>query len=131
MSLAARIFDADSLRADGDGFELDVHLNWYRSLPLSSVATVELAVNGESISPDEITFSLNGREYRLDELREHGDEYWFVLDAATLRVGRPIVHSGEETQVGLRLGSTIPYIMVGPGEPLEQISERAGSLIAR
>jgi Domain of unknown function (DUF6379) len=131
MSLAASMLDADSLRAVGDGFELDVHLNWYRSLPLSSVSTVELTVDGERIPRDEITFAVNGRKYALDELPEHADEYWFVLDAATLCVRRPLVRSGEETEIGLRLGSKIPYILIGPGQALEQISERSETLVAR
>ena len=57
MSLAASMLDDDALRAGDDGFELDVHLNWYRSLPLSSVHTVDLTVNGETIPREEITFS--------------------------------------------------------------------------
>ena len=91
MSLAASMLADDALRAGDDGFELDVHLNWYRSLPLSSLKTVQVTVNGEAIDRDEITWVVNGAEHRLDDLGEHWDEIWFVLDPATIRVPRPLV----------------------------------------
>ena len=59
MSLAARMFDDDALSAPTT-VSSSIHLNWYRSLPLSSLKTVELTVNGEAIDRDEITFVVNG-----------------------------------------------------------------------
>ena len=131
MSLAASMLDDDALRAADDGFDLDVHLNWYRSLPLSSVKTVELTLNGETIPRDDITFALNGNEYSLDELVERWDEMWFVLDPATLRVQRPLVRAGEAVDVSIRLGNRIPYILIGSGQALEYVTERSRTLVAR
>jgi hypothetical protein len=131
VSLATTMLDDDALRADDGGFELDVHLNWYRSLPLSSVQTVELTVNGEPVARDEIAFVVNGGAHALDDLRGLWDETWFVLDAATLRVRRPLVRRGEGAEVTLRLGSRIPYLLVGPNTPLEHVSERTRTLVAR
>jgi uncharacterized protein DUF6379 len=131
MSLAASMLDDDALRAADDGFELDVHLNWYRSLPLSSVKTVELTVNGERVPREAISFAVNGHDYTLEELAQRWDEIWFVLDAATLRVhGLPIA-AGDAAEVSLRLGNRIPYILIGPGTPLEYVSERSRKLVAR
>jgi hypothetical protein len=130
VSLAASMLDCDALRAGDDGFELDVHLNWYRSLPLSSVQTVELAVNGQAVPRDAITFVVNGHAYALDELPARWDETWFVLDPATLRVERPLVRTGERVEVSLRLGSRIPYILVAPGRALDYVSERKRELVA-
>jgi hypothetical protein len=131
MSLAASMLDDDALRAADDGFELDVHLNWYRSLPLSSLKTVEVTVNGESIDRDEITWVVNGAEHRLDELAEHWDEIWFVLDPATIRVPRPLVQAGETADVTVRLGNRIPYILIGPNQALEYVTEKSKTLVAR
>jgi hypothetical protein len=130
MSLAASMLDDDALRATDDGFELDVHLNWYRSLPLSSVSIVELAVNGEEVPRDEITFTVNGGDHALDELVERSEETWFVLDPATLRVRRPLVPAGETAEVRIRLGSRIPYLLIGPDRALEVVSERSALLVA-
>jgi hypothetical protein len=131
MTLAATMLDDDALRATDDGFELDVHLNWYRSLPLSSVRTVDVTVNGEPVSREEITFLVNGGVHSLDELSEHRDEMWFVLDPATLRVGRRLVRRGDIAEVSVRLGSCIPYILTGPERALEYVSERSKTLVAR
>jgi hypothetical protein len=132
MSLAATMLDDDALRAAADGFEVDVHLNWYRSLPLSSVKTVELTVDGETIPRDDITFVVNGNAYALDDLPAHWDEMWFVLDPATLRVRGPrSVRAGRESDVSIRLGNRIPYILAGPDGALEYVSERAQTLVAR
>jgi uncharacterized protein DUF6379 len=131
MSLAASMLDDDALRVVDDGFELDVHLNWYRSLPLSSVKTVELTVNGEAISRDEITFVVNGSERALDELTNHWEEMWFVLDAATLRVRRALVEAGAHADVSIRLGNRIPYILIAPDQALEYVTERTKTLVAR
>ena len=132
MSLAASMLDDDALRVADDGFELDVHLNWYRSLPLSSLKTVELAVNGDPIPRDEITFVFDGNEYALDDLAERWEEMWFVLDPATLRVRRAdSVQAGEEAEVSIRLGNRIPYILIGPDHALEYVTERTKTLVAR
>ena len=131
MSLAASMLDDDALRAADDGFELDVHLNWYRSLPLSSLKTVEVTVNGEAIGRDEITWIVNGSEHRLDDLADHWDEMWFVLDPATIRVARPLVKAGEKADVSVRLGNRIPYILTGPDTALEYVTEKSKSLVAR
>jgi hypothetical protein len=129
VTLAAAMLGDDALRATAAGFELDLHLNWYRSLPLSCVKDVELTVNGEPIGRDEITFAVNGGEYALDELAERWEELWFVLDPATVRVARPLVFAGERAEVRLRLVSRIPYILVAPDMPLEYSSERTRTLV--
>lgn len=131
VTLAANILENDGLRAVDGGFELDIHLNWYRSLPLSSLKTLELTVNGELVAREKITFLVNGNEYALDELRERWNEMWFVLDPATLRVRRPLVRRGVGAEVGLRLGNRIPYILVGPNTAFESISDRTQVLVAQ
>jgi hypothetical protein len=131
MSFAASMLDEHGLRVTDDGFELAVHPNWYRSLPLSSVTTVELTVNGEHIARDEITFSVNGADHALDHLAERWDETWFVLDPATLRVRRRLVRPGEAAEVRVRLGNRVPYLLIGPDRPLESVTEVAATLVAR
>ena len=131
MSLATTVLDPGGLRAVDDGFELEIHLNWYRSLPVSSVATVELTVAGERIPQDEITFAVNGTESALDELGERWDEQWFVLDPATLHVRRSLVRPGEAVDVRVKLGNRVPYLIIGPDRPLEIVSERSARLVAR
>ena len=109
MTLQERLIG--ELRVVEDGFELDVYLNWYRSLPLSCVATLEFTADGE-----EVPFTFNG--YTLDELRERWEEYWFVLDPATLRVRR-----GVPKEVHVRLGVRIPYLPHGVVHVSERLTQ--------
>lgn len=125
------MLDDDALRATADGFELAVHLSWYRSLPLSSVEQVELDVAGEHVSRDEIGFAVNDKRYSLDELAQLWDETWFVLDPATICVARPLVRAGEEAEVRVRLVNRIPYILIGPDTALRFTQERTRMLVAR
>jgi hypothetical protein len=131
MTLAAAMLDDDALRATADGFELDVHLGWYRSLPLSSLEQVELTVAGEPVAREEIRFALDGDDYALDALPERFEQIWFVLDAATLRVARPLVRRGEQAEVRVRLVNRIPYILVGPETALRFGQESTRTLVAR
>jgi hypothetical protein len=131
MTLAAHVLRDDGLRAAGNGFEVDVRLNWYRSLPLSSVETLELTVNGKTIPRDEITFAVNGKEFALDELAARWEEVWFVLDPATVRVARPLVRPGDAAEIRLVLGNRIPYLLVGPGKAFEYVTDRTATVVAR
>jgi hypothetical protein len=126
------MLDDDALRVAEDGLELDVHLNWYRSLPLSSLKTVDLTIDGESIGRDEMTIVVNGSEHELDALADRWEEMWFVLDPATLRVrGAGRVKAGDEAVVTIRLGNRIPYILIGPDQALEYVTERTKTLVAQ
>ena len=60
----------DSLRAHPDGFALSLTLPWYRSLWLSSVSTITVAVDGAEVPQSDLRFDLDGRSYTLDELPE-------------------------------------------------------------
>jgi hypothetical protein len=44
MTLEANVLRDDAVRATPDGYEVDVHLAWYRSLPLSCVENVAVTV---------------------------------------------------------------------------------------
>ena len=131
MTISENILVEDSLRASPTGFEVQVLLNWYRSLPLSCVQTLELTVNGQAVPRAQIRFVINGRDRSLDELQDLTDEDWFVQDRATLRVQRsPAVKAGEPLDVTLKLGSRIPYIVTGPSSALEQISSLQRQMVA-
>jgi hypothetical protein len=131
LTLARAMLADDALRVTPDGVELDLHLSWYRSLPLSSVQEIDLSIGGEPVARDEIVFGVNGNEYALDELAERYEEIWFVLDPATLKIARPLATAGSPTEVVVRLTNRIPYILIGPDRPLEFATERTATLVAR
>jgi hypothetical protein len=120
----------DSLTATPDGLEVAIYTHWYRALPLPSLATVDLAVDGERIDPSSLAVSVNGHRYAFAELAEHGDEYWFTTDPAVLHV--PVQTApGRTHRVQLLLGLSIPYILTGPERvPLLAPSATDKTLIA-
>jgi hypothetical protein len=89
-----------------DGMELRLRSPWYRSLPLSSI-DVRLTLDSADVAPERIRFCINDRDYTLEELRERFEEFWFVLDAARLRVSA--VEPGHH-DVDLGLALRIPYL---------------------
>jgi hypothetical protein len=110
-----QVFWGDVLRITGDGFELDIRIPWYRSLPLSSVQTIEVTVDGKSIAPESIHFELYGERLALNELPNLFTTWWFILDPATLHIASDSpLQPGERYTVELDLGFKIPYMMIGP-----------------
>lgn len=124
MSLRSGVLEPGALRATAEGFELDVRLSWYRSLPLSCVTALELTVDGEPVR------DLRAGEHRVDELADRFDDWWFVLDPLTLRAART-VRPGDRAAVELRLGLRIPYIEIGPERFLEVVTDVREELTAR
>jgi len=112
----------DALSATRDGFALAIHSHWYRALPLTSLAVVDLTLDGDRVEPAELTVEANGKTFAFAELEELYDEWWFTTDAATLRIPRSGAAAGGRHRVELDLGLSIPYLIVGDkaggGSPL-------------
>jgi Domain of unknown function (DUF6379) len=104
----------DALHATGDGFTLDIRSHWYRSLPLTSLVGLDLAVDGEKVSEDDMTIAVNGQEFTVPQLADGYDEWWYVLDPVELRVRKPGFDRAEPHQIEFGLGLAIPYILIGP-----------------
>jgi hypothetical protein len=111
----------DALSTTEDGFALAIHSHWYRALPLTSLAVVDLTLDGERVEPAELTVEANGKTFGFDELADGYDEWWFTTDAVTLHIPRVGAAPGRSHRVELDLGLSIPYLIVGDkanGTPL-------------
>ncbi|MCF6507209.1 hypothetical protein E9549_07285 [Blastococcus sp. MG754426] len=108
-----QVVRADSLTATPDGLDIAVHSHWYRALPLPSLVTADLTVDGEPIDTSTLAVTVNGHRYAFAELAGQGDEYWFTTDPLVLHVPVPTA-PGREHRVQLLLGLSIPYILTGP-----------------
>jgi Domain of unknown function (DUF6379) len=119
MTLEASVLDDDAVRATRAGYEVDVHLAWYRSLPLSCVEDISITIAGRTIARDDIRVLRAGRQWALDELANLVDEEWFVQDALTFVLPDASPKKpGSEIDVLLTLATRIPYIIIGPGKAL-------------
>jgi Domain of unknown function (DUF6379) len=124
----------DALIATEDGVALEIHSHWYRALPLTSLAVVDLAIDGEPVDPGQLEVEANGKTFRFDELEDRYDEWWFTTDAVTLHIPRQGVAPGTRHQVELDLGLLIPYLIVGrdgEGEPLLASSHTDKTLVCK
>jgi hypothetical protein len=104
----------DALRAAPDALELELHQHWYRSLPLTSVGVLDIAIDEEPVGTDELTIEANGKTYSFDQLAERPDEWWFTTDAITVRIPRAGAQPGDQHRVRVDLGLLIPYLLIGP-----------------
>ena len=131
MGTAIQLIEKDSLRATASGYEFLVHLNWYRSLPLSSVVSVQLKLDGTPVDPGLISFGINDHVYKLDDLADQIEEFWFVQDGARLIIEQPGKIAPKETHtIEVELALRFPYIPIGPGKFLVNTTKYASTQIA-
>jgi hypothetical protein len=129
---AVPLIEDNSLRATENGYEIQLRLLWYRTLPLSCIEKVQLTLDGQPVDPGLLRFGINDRQFRLAELEELVEEYWFVQDAASLEVLQPgKVSRGESHTLEVELALRFPYIPIGPGKFLTNISKLTVTQVAR
>ena len=107
----------DSLRVHPEGFALALTLPWYRSLWLSSVSTIRLAVDGEDVAESDLSLQLGGVRYALSDVPDQTDVLWFLQEHPLLVVRRdePIA-LGETHDVVLHGELRLPYMQIAPGQ---------------
>lgn len=121
MTLEASVLKEDAVRATAQGYEVDVHLAWYRSLPLSCVEDLSVTVAGRTPARDELRVVHDGKELPLDALADLVDEEWFVQDPLTVAFADPSpAAAGSEVDVSVHVATRIPYIIIGPEKALVQ-----------
>ena len=118
MTRAELLLGADAVTPVAGGLEIAIRQPWYRSLPLSSVVSVEVSVDGVVIDPEHIVFSLYGVDYALAEVGQHWQTVWFIQDAATLRVR--CAHREEGADIDVALTLRFPYIIIEGVGPLQR-----------
>jgi hypothetical protein len=121
VTLEAQVLGDTAVRAAAGGYEVDLHLAWYRSLPLSCLEGIDLTIDDVSSAREALRVRVDGRELGLDDLPELDDEWWFVQDALTVVVPSDEPRAqGEQVDVDVTLATRIPYIIIGPDTALVQ-----------
>jgi hypothetical protein len=115
--LPERLIVDDSLVAGQNGYSLRARLPWYRALPLSCLAEVALAVDGETADPTAVTVEIDGFPVPLTEVGQASDRSWYVLDDMVIHVSGADLPDRPMHQVHLTIGLRIPYLPVN-GAPL-------------
>jgi len=125
----------DSLRnvyIDGKkiGYQFDIRLGYYRGLFLSCIDCFELEVDGERVPAQDITFSINQKEFSVYELPYCRTEFWHILEPARITVIKPGGLAPGEHRIKLTLMLRVPYLPLpgGKGEhnymPLDNCDEK-------
>lgn len=110
-----RIIEQGTLTTDGARAAVEVRLPWYRALPGSCISEVALVVDGTPAAAESIRWTMNGRTFRLQELVDNIDEWWFPTDSAVLSGEVPLAGGEGEHKVDVELKLYIPYIVTDHG----------------
>ena len=105
----------DALTAVPGGFELRLGLPWIRSMPLSSIAGLSVAVDGVAVEPGELLVVLGPRRVQPAALQAEPG-WWFVQDRLVLEGRRKLSGGPHEVAVDLQL--MVPYLQARTGSPL-------------
>jgi len=109
-----RLIEPGSLVIDSGRLSVDVRIPWYRAIPASCIADVEVRVDGQPLPAESVRCTLNGRERRLEELPGLVDESWFTTDSLTVS-GDLDLQSADTHDVFVNLKLYIPYIVTAHG----------------
>lgn len=91
------------------GYEFAIKYPSYRGAFLSCIEELRFWIDGKAIDKADITFILNNKQFLIDELPECYKEYWFVREAATIRVmNHGLLASGSHT-VRVYMKHRVPY----------------------
>ena len=132
MGAQVQLIKEDSLRVVADGFTFAVRLNWYRSLPLSSVDILSVKIDGEQVPLERILFEINNHQYTQSELLEKYEEFWFVQDFAGIHVQLPgKVKPGELHTIEAEVSLRFPYMQIGPGKFLTTVTSKVSTQVAQ
>lgn len=103
--------EADLHRRTDHGQEaaLRLRLPWYRSLPISCVDGIEIAIDGVVIPEAAVTISIGDTSHSIDEVGDLAEVEWFVLDRATARFPVSGDFAPGAHDVALTLILRIPY----------------------
>ena len=112
-----RIIEQGTLSTDGARAAVEVRLPWYRALPGSCIAGAKLSIDGVEAPTESLRWTMNGREFRFEELVDETGEWWFPLDSAVLSGDVPVDPDGEH-DVRVDLTLYIPYIIISDSETL-------------
>ncbi|MFS0732364.1 DUF6379 domain-containing protein [Microbacterium sp. 1P10UB] len=117
MATHNSLFAEKDVRRTDDGLAVSLQLPWYRSLWLSAVDGVAATINGTPVPTDHLRFSLEGREYRIEELPEQSETLWFVADRPDVLIHLDEVPAaGETITVEVVLTMRLLYMQIMPGQ---------------
>jgi hypothetical protein len=110
-----RIIEEATLTTDGARAAVEVRLPWYRALPGSCISEVGFTVDGVAAPTDSLRWTMNGRTFRIGDLADQVDEWWFPADAVLVEGDIELAADDRDHTVDVELKIYIPYIVTDHG----------------
>lgn len=95
------------------GVEIGVRLTSYRSLPLSCIAGIEIAIDGQRVAPSSLRLVIDGVVHDPASFGASSDVWWFIMDVARLFVPWPAPPASGRHTVEGTLMTVEPYMTAG------------------
>jgi hypothetical protein len=132
MATGDTVLSDDSLIRLPEGLGIALTVPWYRSLWLSSVSDIAVAVEGREIPKHDLRVELAERTYRVEELADQWDTLWFIQDrlVAVVPLDEPPA-AGAEVDVEVTLDLRLPYMQIAPQVYVTNHASNRRSLVAR
>ena len=114
-AFSERMITDDSIKLFGAGrevlgYEFNLRYPSYRGAWLSNIEKLEVEVDGESVSPSDMRFGVNGKWFLMSELKEMFKEYWFTTIKASIRVLKDGgLSRTRKHQISVQMDHKIPY----------------------
>jgi Domain of unknown function (DUF6379) len=132
MATGDTVLTDESLIRRPEGLGIALTVPWYRSLWLSSVSGIAVAVDGRPVPTDDLRVELAGRTYTVAELPEQWDTLWFIQDRLVVVVplAEPVAE-GAEVDVEVVVDLRLPYMQIAPTKYVTNHASNRRSLVAR
>jgi hypothetical protein len=116
MTMIEGVVRPDALSVRDGELVLAVHLPWYRSLPISCLELVEVAVDGAPVEVRSV--AVPGFSGSVEDAAR-SEEWWDLRDPLDVVLGTA-ARPGDALPLEVGIAVRIPYIQQAPGVPLVQ-----------
>ena len=132
MATGDTVLTDDSLIRRPEGLGIALTVPWYRSLWLSSVSDIAVAVGGREIPTEDLRVELGERSFRVDELADQWDVLWFIQDRLVVVVplDEPVAE-GQDVDVEVTVDLRLPYMQIAPTKYVTNHATNRRSLAVR
>ena len=132
MATHNSLFRETDVHRHPDGLSVSIQLPWYRSLWLSSVTSIAVAVEGRTVPTEDLRVELAGRTYTVAELPDQWDTLWFIQDRLVVVV--PLDEppaAGAQVDVEVTVDLRLPYMQIAPTKYVTNHASNRRSLAVR
>jgi hypothetical protein len=131
MATGDTVLSDDSLTTHPDGLAIALTVPWYRSLWLSSVTDIAVAIDGRPIPAERLRAELGDRTYRIEELADQWEVLWFIQDRLVIGVALDEPPAPDrEVDVEVTVDLRLPYMQIAPQKYVTNHASNRRMLVA-